>query len=80
MQAVADATPKIWTMNAQDRCDSCGAQAYVWVRGISGELYFCSHHYNKIMESPSGYENMMGFMLEIIDERDRLVENRLKDI
>ena len=79
MQAVEEATPKVWMMNAQDRCDSCSAQAYVWVKGISGELYFCSHHYNKIMESPKGYESMMGSMLEIIDERDRLVENRLKD-
>lgn len=67
-------------MTAMDRCDSesCGAQAYVMVKGISGELFFCSHHYNKIMESPSGYEKMMGFMLELIDERDRLIENRLQ--
>lgn len=70
----------IWTMTALDRCDSaeCGAQAYIMVRGISGELFFCSHHYNKIMESPKGYERMMGFMLEVVDERDRLIENRLK--
>lgn len=69
-----------WTMNALDRCDSanCGAQAYVMVKGISGQLLFCSHHYNKIMENPKGYEKMMGFMLEIVDERERLVENRLK--
>ena len=67
-------------MTALDRCDSagCGAQAYIMARGISGELYFCSHHYNKIMENPKGYEKMMGFMLEIVDERDRLIENRLK--
>jgi hypothetical protein len=72
--------PVIWTMTALDRCDtgSCGSQAYVMVKGISGELYFCSHHYNKIMESPKGYERMMSFMLEIIDERDKLIENRLK--
>jgi hypothetical protein len=79
MQAVVDNTPKVWTMNATDRCDSCAAQAYVWVKGISGELYFCSHHYNKIMDDPKGHEKMMGFMLEIIDERDRLIENRVKD-
>ena len=72
--------PIIWTMTALDRCDSagCGAQAYIMARGISGELYFCSHHYNNIMENPRGYEKMMGFMLEIVDERDRLIENRLK--
>ena len=62
-----------------DRCDSCGAQAYVMVKGITGELLFCSHHYNKIMDNPIGYEKMMGFVLEVLDERDRLVENRLKE-
>ena len=32
-------------LTAQDRCDSCGAQAYVRVRLQSGgELYFCGHH------------------------------------
>jgi 5-bromo-4-chloroindolyl phosphate hydrolysis protein len=67
------------TLNAMDRCDSCGAQAYVMVKGITGELLFCSHHYNKIMDNPVGYEKMMGFMLEVVDETDRLVENRLKD-
>jgi hypothetical protein len=80
VQLVKETASKVWMMNAQDRCDSCSAQAYVWVKGISGELYFCSHHYNKIMENPKGYQSMMGFMLEIIDERDRLVENRLKDM
>ena len=62
-----------------DRCDSCGAQAYVMVKGITGELLFCSHHYNKIMDNPIGYEKMMGFVLEVLDERDRLIENRLKE-
>lgn len=69
-----------WTLTALDRCDSaeCGAQAYVLVKGISGELLFCSHHYDKIMKSSSGYDKMMGFMLEVVDERGRLIENRLK--
>lgn len=70
----------VWTMTALDRCDTgdCESQAYVMVKGISGELYFCSHHYNSIMENPKGYERMMSFMLEITDEREQLVENRLK--
>ena len=33
------------TLTAADRCDRCGAQAYVLVRLISGgELLFCAHH------------------------------------
>ena len=32
-------------LNASDRCDRCGAQAYVRVRMASGfELLFCAHH------------------------------------
>ena len=34
-------------LTAKDRCDSCGAQAFVYVKGLSGELYFCGHHYAK---------------------------------
>ena len=67
------------TLTAMDRCDSCGAQAYVMAKGITGELLFCSHHYNKIMDNPISYEKMMGFVLEVLDERDRLTENRLKE-
>ncbi|MFT4299122.1 MAG: hypothetical protein QM597_05770 [Aeromicrobium sp.] len=33
------------TLNATDRCDRCGAQAYVRVELASGlELLFCAHH------------------------------------
>lgn len=31
-------------MTAADRCDACGAQAYVRVEMESGELLFCAHH------------------------------------
>jgi len=34
-------------MTALDRCDSCGAQAYIRV-GLGGsELLFCAHHAKK---------------------------------
>ena len=75
---IEEAKKTDWKLSAMDRCDSCGAQAYVQVKGITGELLFCSHHYNKIMDNKIGYDNMMSFMLEVIDERDRLIENRLK--
>ena len=33
------------TLNAADRCDRCGAQAYVRVElSTGGELLFCAHH------------------------------------
>ncbi len=32
-------------LTATDRCDRCGAQAYVRVTMVSGsELFFCAHH------------------------------------
>jgi len=69
---------KEYTLKAIDRCDKCGAQAYVQVKGSTGDLLFCGHHYEKIMNNPDAYTKMMAFMLEVIDERDRLVENRSK--
>lgn len=68
---------KEWVLTALDRCDRCAAQAYVKVTGVSGELMFCGHHYNDIVNDPVGYEKIMSFMFEIVDERERLVENKL---
>jgi len=77
-QVVAD-NPKEWILGPKDRCDSCNAEALVSVKGVSGELLFCGHHYNKIMNDKVGYEKMMAFMYEIIDERDKLIENKAKE-
>lgn len=39
------------TLTAADRCDRCGAQAYVRVTlGSGGELLFCAHHGRKYDE------------------------------
>jgi hypothetical protein len=77
---IVEAEKKQWMLNANDRCDyGCNAQAYVYVKGLDGDLLFCAHHYEKIMSSSSGYTKMMAFAIEIIDEREKLVENRLKD-
>lgn len=34
------------SLSAADRCDACGAQAYIRVGLSTGELLFCSHHGN----------------------------------
>ena len=34
-------------LTAQDRCDSCGAQAFVVATFLNGELLFCNHHWRK---------------------------------
>ena len=46
-------------LTASDRCDRCGAQAYVQVMLTSGgELLFCGHHARKHLDQlrPLAYE------------------------
>ena len=69
---------KEWLLTAIDRCDSCAAEALVKVTGLGGDLMFCGHHYNKIIDNPEGYAKMMAFMLTIIDERDKLIKSEGK--
>lgn len=57
------------TLTAADRCDRCGAQAYVRARLTSGgELLFCAHHGREHLPK------LQDLALEIIDESDRLQE------
>ncbi len=64
---------KEWVLSAIDRCDSCAAEALVKITGLSGDLMFGGHHYNKIMNNASGYKNMMSFAITVVDEREKLV-------
>jgi hypothetical protein len=63
---------KEWELRPTDRCDSCAAEALVKVTGLTGDLIFCGHLYNKIMDNPEGYKKMMAFAITIIDEREKL--------
>lgn len=62
-----------YLLTAVDRCDRCSAQAYVKATGVSGELYFCGHHFAGMEEALSKWA------FEIIDEREKLVQNKLVD-
>lgn len=56
-------------LTTADRCDACGAQAFVRVVLASGELLFCGHH---------GHRNMAALerqALFIQDETSRLTAN-----
>ena len=78
-EVVKETKERQLTLN--DRCDSrsCGAAAYVKVTGVTGELFFCGHHYNLIVDDPKGYEKIMAFGFEVLDERYVLLEeNRMK--
>lgn len=61
---LTDQTEKVRQLTAMDRCDSCNAQAFVWVNGVSGDLLFCGHHFTK-WES-----KIREFAFEVIDERE----------
>jgi hypothetical protein len=53
-----------------DRCDRCGAQAYVRVTLPSGELLFCAHH------SREHAPKFADIATHIHDETDRLLAER----
>jgi hypothetical protein len=56
------------SLTAADRCDRCGAQAYVRARlHAGGELLFCAHHGREHL--PKLREHA-----EIHDESERLTE------
>lgn len=61
---MTDTEVKEQIITKNDRCDSCNAQAWVIVKGISGELYFCSHHFNKHEDA------LFNWAFDIIDERE----------
>jgi len=56
-------------LTAQDRCDRCGAQAYIRVTMASGgELLFCAHHGHT-------YESKLReISVDFRDDSSRLVE------
>ena len=69
-ETVNEEVPVGYVLNATDRCDQCGAEALVLVKGVSGDLMFCGHHYNQNEAA------LVKFAYEVIDERDKLIENK----
>jgi hypothetical protein len=68
-EVLEDKEEYILTFN--DRCDQCSAAALVLVKGVTGELMFCGHHYAKNESALSK------FAYETIDERKKIQKNRL---
>ena len=65
--AAAGPRARIWRLTAVDRCDRCGAQAYVRVL-LPGrlELLFCAHHNRQYSSA------LVDIAVEIQDETMRL--------
>ena len=56
-------------LSAADRCDRCGAQAYVLVRLHTGrDLQFCVHHYTAHSKALAPVTE------QVVDESSRLFE------
>jgi len=64
------------TLTSHDRCDTagCGSQAYVRAILSSGDLLFCSHHYNKVEPT------IKAFTQEVLDERWKLYKTVKLDV
>ncbi|MEE6281166.1 DUF7455 domain-containing protein [Georgenia sunbinii] len=60
-------------LTALDRCDRCGAQAYVRVALPVGELLFCAHHARKHADA------LEGVATSIQDETHKLTESQPED-
>jgi len=69
VRAVTTALAPDTTLTAADRCDKCGAQAYVRVRLITGELHFCAHHAKQFEPK------LKSVAVEYTDETARLAQN-----
>ena len=61
----------IEALTSLDRCDSCGAQAYVQVLLNTGDLLFCNHHWLEYKPA------ITPIALEIEDQSHRLTPNRV---
>lgn len=58
-------------LTAADRCDRCGAQAYVRVELLNGgQLLFCAHH------AREHEAKLKEIAITIHDESDRLADTR----
>lgn len=58
-----------YQLTAMDRCDSCGAQAYIRVMIGDSELLFCAHHGRRHQEKLSAVAT------EWHDESGRLLDD-----
>jgi len=75
-EEVVDKVEELRGLDANDRCDQCGSQAYVLIVGLAGELIFCAHHFNKIEKNPEAYHKIQSFSYAISDQRDKLSDKR----
>jgi hypothetical protein len=55
-----------------DRCDRCGAQAFVITLHMNGHLFWCKHHFEKNQAKLVSDADHPSKALAVHDERDRI--------
>lgn len=67
-QAETDERPLSDVLTHADRCDACGAQAFIWVNmpNSNSGLLYCSHHFNRFEDG------LRKVAIEIYDERYKI--------
>ena len=66
IQEPSEASVELPTLTAADRCDICGAQAFIRVVLASGDLVFCGHH------GTANKEKLKPIAISWQDETDKL--------
>lgn len=66
----AEVEEKTNVLLVTDRCDACGAQAYVGLRFGESELLLCGHHFKK------SEEKIRSVATSVLDERWKLSDQR----
>lgn len=58
------ARPLSDTLNVSDRCDQCGAQAFVWVNMPNSKagLLYCGHHFRR------NEAGLREYAIDVVDE------------
>jgi hypothetical protein len=67
---ITETEPKEKELTSNDRCDSCGAQAYVQVFFEDSDLLFCAHHFK------ASEEKLVAISSRIYDETYKLDPKR----
>jgi hypothetical protein len=78
------AAPAPWKFDALQRCDRCGAQAYIKAthKDYPHGLLFCGHHGNKVKDRSTGLpisQSLKSKGWDIDDQSGRLNENTKPD-
>lgn len=67
-------TKTLAALTANDRCDRCGAQAYVATAHLRADLLWCKHCFERRIETEAGPVTQADLLANfvVVDERHKL--------